>query len=276
MDRSAIQAIAELAVDAQRATVLDTDTPAVILRNNQGMQEIDSLELFQPGRSRYRGNYETRAIDAFASYVTTTHAASADVPAVFIDPEHMFATAFFNLGTLEHPGHGDHRAVLKLKPTAAYAALRQATTRALDQRSLHDFIEDWRDIIQPVYDQKPDATRLVSALAAVRDVTIETARKTNNVERDLGATRSTMESVDAKSTHTLPHGFIFSTTPYEGLGGVDFRLRLGVLTGGDKLAFALRIQQAEKVEEDIATDFHRRLQHRLVDHASLLIGTFTP
>jgi len=39
---------------------------------------------------------------------------------------------------------------------------------------------------------------------------------------------------------------------------------------------ALRIQQAEKVEEDIATDFHRRLQHRLVDHASLLIGTFTP
>lgn len=276
MDRTAVQAIAELATDAARTAVLDTDTPAVILRGANGSQEINSLEKFQPGRSRYRGRFETRAIDAFASYVNDAAAGYDTAPATFIDAQAMEAKAYFNLGDLEHPGHGDHTALLKLRPTAAFAALRAAVQQKHDQRSLHDFVEDWRDIILPVYDTKADASRLVSALAAIRDVTIETARKINSVEHDMGATQSTMESVDAKSTHTLPHGFVFTTVPYEGLHAVAFQLRLSALTSGDKLAFGLRIKQAEKVDEDIANDFHRTLLESIGTNASVLLGNFTP
>ena len=132
----------------------------------------------------------------------------------------------------------------KCKPTAAYAAMRAACSKPLGQRELHDFLEDWRDNTFALYDGATDDGKPYSAaLAAVRDITIETARSVNSVERDMGATRSAMESVDAKSKLVLPSGFLFKAVPYEGLQERTFTLRLGVNTGGDKLTLVLRMQR---------------------------------
>lgn len=279
MDRSAIESIGQLAVDAAQANRIDADTPALILRTPNNGQEVVSIEHLQPGRSRFRGAFATRQLQDFAAYVTAeTENAQRIAGSVqgFIDTEAMTAKVFFNLGNIEHAGHADHTASLKLKPTAAYAALCAAASRPLDQRTLHDFVEDWRDNITPLFDGQPDATRLANTLAAIRDITVETARKVNHVERDMGATRSAMESIDARSTLTLPSGFEFRTVPYDGLAERTFRLRLGVNTGGDKVALTLRIQQAEQVTEDIAKDFRDRLATKLGTACPLTLGTFTP
>ena len=279
MDRSAIEAIGQLAIDAAAAHKLDTDTPALILTNRDGEQEVVSIEHLQPGRSRFRGKFATQQLGAFTDYVVATvDNTTPRTPAVtFIDPDNAAANAYFNLGDHEHPGHGDNTAALRLKPTAAYAALLVATNgRNLDQRTLHDWVEDWRDNITVLYAGVPQENSVPAALAAIRDITIAQAREVNHVERDFGASKSAMESVDARSKLTLPSGFEFRAVPYEGLQERTFRLRLGVNTGGDKLTLALRIQQAEQISEDIARDFLARLHAKLGTASSVTLGTFTP
>src|SRR6185312_10514494 len=279
MDRTAIEAIGQLAIEAAAGNRLSTDTPAIILTARDGSQRVESLEHLQPGRSRLRGKFTSTALQDFAEFVVTRYEVAGDpAPAQgFIDTDKMAATVYFNLGDHEHPGHGDHLATLALKPTAAYAALAAACSRPLGQRELHDFLEDWRDNTFALYDGATDDGKPYSAaLAAVRDITVETARSVNSVERDMGATRSAMESVDAKSKLVLPSGFLFKAVPFEGLQERTFTLRLGVNTGGDKLTLVLRIQQAEAITEAIAKDFRDRLAAKLGAASSLTLGTFTP
>lgn len=279
MDSTAINRIGELAVSAEKANRLGTPTAALILGNGGGAQRVESIEQLQATRARFRGKFATAQLQDLADYVVARTKNNVRAPGQvqgFIDTADMSAKVFFNLGDDSLPGHADHTAALKLKPTAAYAALLAATARPLDQRALHDFVEDWRDLIVPLFDGAPDATRLANTLAAIRDITIETARKVNLVERDMGATRSAMETVDARSSLTLPGGFEFTASPYEGLAVRTFRLRLGVNTGGDKVALVLRIQQAEQVTEQIARDFRTRLAALLGTACPLTLGTFTP
>jgi len=279
MDSTAVDRIGRLAVEAAEANILTTDSPAIVLTARDGTQRVESLEHLQPGRSRLRGKFASTSLQDFADFVVTRREVAADLaPAQgFIDTDKMAATVYFNLGDHEHPGHGDHLATLALKPTAAYAAMRAACSKPLGQRELHDFLEDWRDNTFALYDGATDDGKPYSAaLAAVRDITIETARSVNSVERDMGATRSAMESVDAKSKLVLPSGFLFKAVPYEGLQERTFTLRLGVNTGGDKLNLVLRIQQAEAITEAIAKDFRDRLAAKLGAASSLTLGTFTP
>ncbi|WP_458068680.1 DUF2303 family protein [Rhodanobacter sp. BL-MT-08] len=280
MDKSAIDAIGQLAVEAAKANQLDTDTPVIVLKDDDDTQKVVSLEPFQHGRSRYRGSYRTLHLKPFANYVNAVKENNSPAAQAqgFIDTTLMSAKVFFNLGDAETPGHGDYTATLDLKPTAAYAALTHVTNKntILNQRQLHDFVEDWRDHITFLIDGQPSEAPLANALAAIRDISITTAREVNNVERDMGNTRSAMESVDASSKLKLPSGFTFRAHPYEGLPLRTFTLRLGVNTGGDKIALVLRIQQAEQVVEDIANDFHDELTKLLGTSSTLNLGAFTP
>jgi uncharacterized protein YfdQ (DUF2303 family) len=278
MDSSAIDRIAQLGIEAAKANRIDTVTPAIILTQQNGTQCVESLEKLQKGRSRFRGKFATSSLQDLADYAVTRHENDAGtLPAQgFIDTDAMAATIFFNLGATTAPGHADDIATLKLKPTAAYAALIAAIRQPHDQRSLHDFVEDWRDIITPLIDGQPSDKPLASTLAAIRDITVETARSINHTERDMGSSRSAMESVDAKSNLILPSGFMFKCVPYDGLQERTFSMRLGVNTGGDKLSLVLRIQQAEASTEAIAKDFRDRLAAKLGTSSSLTLGTFTP
>lgn len=281
MDQSTVKAIGDLAIDAEKANRIDAEVPAVILRTSDGGQKVESLEHLQPGRSRFRGTYRTTSLMAFAEHVLATKpkAGSGDTQ-TFIDPEKVSATAFFNLGDFEHAGHADHKAILALKATAAYSALQlvSAPTNLMNQRQLHDFLEDWRDIIVPVYGEEEDPKRFASALAAVRSITIEQARSVNLAESDFGAKRSAMESIDAKSDHVLPSRFTFKTAPYEGFSERKFYLRLGVNTGnaGEQLRLTLRVQQAEKVAEEITAEFRNLLDAQISAASALFVGTFAP
>lgn len=277
MDKTGIEAIGQVAIEAAAANRLDTDTPAVILRGANGEQAIKTIEHLLPGRSRFRGTFKTAALSAFVAHVlATTEQPTITAAPTFICPDSMAATAFYNLGDAEHAGHADFKAVLQLQATAAYSALRGIVGKTVDQNTLHTFLEDWRDFVSPVYEAGSDSKRLSSALAAVRSVTVETARKVTMNEHDFGQSRSAMESVDAKSDHTLPRGFEFIAVPYEGLPIRTFNLRLGVATANDKIGLVLRLVQSEKVVEDIATDFQRALAVGIGDASPLFVGTFTP
>lgn len=276
MDQSSINSIAELAVDAIGARRLDTHQDSILLRDGNGGEFVTSLEHLAEHRSRFRGTFRTSVIAELFSYITDwrEHCGSTEQPQAFIDPDKMTATAIFNLGDLATPGHADHRAELALKKSAAYAALT-SRPQHFNQRQLAEWLEDWRDYLTPINDAG-ESSNLVSAIAAVRDVTVDKARSEQHTVRDLGATHSAMESIDAKSAHTLPAAFEFNCVPFEGLSSRVLVLRLGVITSDDKLHFTLRTLQAEAVTEAIAMDFRDVLSRQLGISCRVRIGQFTP
>ena len=82
--------------------------------------KVHDLEQYLPCRRRARGTMSTAYVAPFAQYAISYAETGA---AVFVDAEHMAATAVLDLGTKEVAGHADHRAKLAPVKTAAYAAL---------------------------------------------------------------------------------------------------------------------------------------------------------
>ena len=260
MDASAIKEIAALAVDATRARILPQesvgDIPAALIGD-----KIVSLESLQSGRSRFRGTYATNVLSEFVAYVVSHPGGTG-----FIDADNCTARVLHNLGTKEYPGQGDWISILRLKPTAAYAAMISACKTQLDQKKVVEFIEDWALNLDT-------EGGIAAALAAIRNVTIAQKKDVTHVDKDFGASRSALEEIEARASGGLPSYFTFLTRPYAGFAARDFKLRLSVLTG-DKPAFVLRIVSAEQIEESIATEFKTILLREIDQAATLAVGTF--
>lgn len=235
--------------------------------------KLHDLEPFMPNRRRQRGIMTTRSIDNFAEY---TKKYGEDGAAVFIDTDSMKATAVLNLGTTAHPGHADHRAILEMKPTAAYQALRAITNGVgISQNSVAEFLEDWAT--QIVCRHGDEIVTTSKAIAAIRNITIEGLRKVNTTEAQLSASRSTFESVAASSTEQIPTLIEFTCFPYAGgLGPAVFNVRLAILTTNDKPSITMRIAKLEEHQERMGRELANLLKEAMGgDQIPLILGAYS-
>lgn len=270
MDSSAIELIQNTAIAAASANRLGTDTPAVILNTAGGGQEIDSLEIFGQGRTRFRGLFNTPSFEDFVGYVEQYNPCTTPV---FVDVDRMAARAFFNLGDAEDPGHGDWTANLTLKPTAAFSALCKIDGQRLKQKDLAEFLEDWNDFISADYIGGDGS--LNRAITAIRKLTIKKQGESVHGITATSASRSEMEQIEAQSDE-LPLGFTWVCEPYVGLKQRTFRLALSVVTTGEVPLIVLRWQRREAVVEEIAKEFRDTLKTTLGGQADVTVGTFSP
>lgn len=234
--------------------------------------KLHDLEKYQPQRRRFRGAFHTSSISDFIAYVKQRKGEG------YIDADKHSATVFFNLGTVDEPGHADHTAVLTLKPTAAYSAMVKIDGAKATQRDVLDWLEDWADNLRAITNTHEGGTEVpwARAIQAIREVTIKKTSEVETSQGDFRAARSAMEEEEAKSRHELPSGFLFRCEPYLGLPEREFFLRLGVLTSSDKPVLVLRIVRKEAHDEGIAKDFKELLIREVADDAALTIGTFAP
>lgn len=274
LDRDALDLIQTTAIQAAEIKSV-MDGRALVVPEGSGLISSEPHAL---GRHRFRGNYTTTALGDFTAYA---HARRAEY--VFVDADTDSATAFFNLGDRDNPGHGDDRAHLNLKQTNGYRALLNIDGRTLAQRTLAEFIEDWFDFIVPVYSHpdsdEPKRGTVTAALTAIRDITVTANAETNSVDRDLAVKGSTFASVEAKSRHQLPAGFEFTVEPYDGFESRTFRLRLSVASTPENKTplLAVRIVGLSDVQEHIAIEFEQRIRRGLADTSALVYrGKFTP
>lgn len=284
MDSSAIDIIQQTAIEAAKANQLKTHIPAIIGRSQSGPVTV-SLEHLQEHRSRYRGVFATSSIMDFAAYVKLSVTEGNPAPG-FVDLDSMVAVAYFNLGTVDKPGHADWYAKLRLKKTAPFEALCAIDGKALGQKALSDWLEDWADYLSPQYADsvaKPgeptitNGTLLARAVQAVRKVTIHAKAESTHKTGNFDNSSSAFASIEAAAEQNdLPTGFAFTCQPYAGLPERTFRLPLSLLTGGEKPALVMRWQQREDSVERIARDFKRVLTDQCGTSAYLVIGTFTP
>ncbi|MBZ9667482.1 YfdQ family protein [Pseudomonas sp. LMG 31766] len=232
-----------------------------------------NLEQFQHGRDRFRGALHTHALKAFAAYVERHIGGEDDKSASgFVDQDAMRATVIFNLGTPDDAGHGDDRATLTLKPTAAYKALTEMVGRSLSQQQLAEFLEDWAPhITASAGDQKLNT---LAAINAVRRMQIKATSELNSEVGDMSNRRSAMEEIEARSLETLPTTFVFSTKPYDPLSVADITLRLSVITGEKAPVLKLRWVGQEAQQEAFAEEFQQVLEGEIGGLLPLTIGTY--
>jgi uncharacterized protein YfdQ (DUF2303 family) len=232
-----------------------------------------NLEQFQHGRDRFRGALHTHALKAFAAYVERHIGGEDDKGASgFVDQDAMRATVIFNLGTPDDAGHGDDRATLTLKPTAAYKALTEMVGRSLSQQQLAEFLEDWAPHITACAGEQQLNT--LAAINAVRRMQIKATSELNSEVGDMSNRRSAMEEIEAKSLETLPTTFVFSTKPYDPLSWADITLRLSVITGDKAPVLKLRWVGQEAQQEAFAEEFQQVLTDEIGGLLPLTIGTY--
>lgn len=272
-----LQEGASIAQAHEAAQTTDVNQPLALPSNFK----LHDIESFLTERRRARGTMETADLASFVSYVDGARQTGAKV---FIDQTAMSAQAVLNLGTITNPGHADNRAIFEQPKTAAYRALLEiADGNGRTQRDIAEFIEDWADHIDLFDDQ--DHITMGEGLAAIRAITIETARKVEQTEGQLSASKSAFEQVQASAKTRIPTHIHFQTKPYELLDERLFGCRLGILTGGDKIGLNLRIRQAEKHAEEMATELAGKVREgfRSVIPANqtvetdidILLGTYT-
>lgn len=281
MDHAALELLFQTAIgdyNGKQARLEGTDTIALPANFS-----IIDLEKFKANRKRFRGSLQTNSLADFIAYVirnadTITEAAK-DVGGTalqahgFIDAKKLSATALFNLGTIDKPGHGDWFATLSMEKTAAFAALTGADGKVFDQQTLIDFVEDWSPFIG-FRTQTGEAMPTAIAITALRKINIKTTSNTETTQENFSGAVSSLDKVEASSQVGLPEGFSFTTEPYLGLPSRTFQVRLGIRTDSEKPKLTLRIQQREAEEEAIAQDFKQVLQAGLEEKAVLTIGTF--
>ncbi|WP_044872000.1 DUF2303 family protein [Pseudomonas sp. LFM046] len=267
LNKDALQLILDQALAAS-GKELGTDTPVALVPQST---QVVNLEEYMPGRSRFRGALSTASLEDFCGYVLQREVAGTQG---YVDQDAMSCKVFFNLGDLDHPGHADDTANLKLKPTAAYKTLLAIAGSTLTQKDLAEWMEDWAQFLTATDGEA--SMGLVQAIAAVRNITIKAASERTHQEGNFNASRSAMDRIEAESQDKLPDALHFALVPYEGLGQRTFTLRLSILTGGDKPALKARWAGEEIQREEIAQEFKRVLSDKLGESATLYLGSFNP
>jgi len=268
LTKEAIQLITDTALEAS-GNALATQTPTIVLP--EGCQVV-TLEKWQAGRSRFRGIYSTHSLADFSTYVSDRAVANAKG---FIDQDEMTCTLLFNLGTDALPGHADDRAVLRLKASAGYKAAQAIGGRAMSQKDLSDWIEDWNQFLSAA-DENGQSMTIAKAIAAVRTITIKAASESDHTVGETSASRSTLDQIEARSKETLPATLLFNVIPYEGLTEQQIMLRVSVITSGAQPVLKLRWVGEEVQREDIAQEFKTVLQRNIGEAATLSLGAFDP
>ena len=235
---------------------------------------LTNLEPYQFLRDRFRGNLNTHSLKAFATYVERHIGGEGNIGAAgFVDQDAMRATVIFNLGNSGYAGHGDDRATLTLKPTAAYKALLEVVGRSMSQQQLAEFLEDWAPHITA--SAGDEHLHIVAAINAVRRMQIKATSELNSEVGDLSNRRSAMEDIEARSLETLPTAFAFITKPYDPLSVAGVTLRLSVITGEKAPVLKLRWVGQEAQQEAFAEEFQQVLESEVGGLLPLTIGTYT-
>lgn len=279
MEHKALELIQKTAIVANGQVLPENLRTVVTVLPDGGLAD---LEQYQPGRRRFRGIFSTKSLTDFAAYARAVAPEGAGAQGfVEAGSTSLQAVVFFNLGSAQEPGHGDWRAVLTPQSLAAYEALLAINGRAQNQRGVQSFIEDWAHAVAGV-SIEDDGSRHVwpqsRLLAAVRNLTIKRAARTDSAEGSYAASASVLESVEASSESGLPDLLTFTTPPYLDLPQRTFDLRLSVTSGApdEKPQLTLRIIGLEAHKEAIAQDFKKALREALGEGFPLVLGTFKP
>jgi len=274
MENTEAKAIATLGNPAT-----DLTRGGLIALNND--YTVNDLEEFQNGRNRARGLLKTPSFEDFKSYVLSVEpqcnedgAITLTGAPVFVDHKNVSATAILNFMEKGFSqGHCDHTALLQLEPTVVWSKLNALKDRKLSQRDFAVFLEDWVSVLE-ITDADGNVIGGAQALAAVRNMKIDSTVSSDHSVGNLSESRSRFEQVEARSKEDFtPAYFKIRNSAYFGLDERLIVLRLIVNTNEDKPTFSIQIVKEELLLDEIIQDFKAKVIELLPENP-VRIGTF--
>jgi len=257
MDNTAVDAIASLATTQALNPIL-ANANAVILPDKHA---IKSLELLQQKPDRFRGTYKTNLIGEYLCYLEEFSTADTFI---FIDQNEMAANAILDMSNDGIPLWGEHKAMVSLKKTPAYAAVLQFCNTTLDQQAFIDFAEDWQDHVQFYYSTPTlsDAVPFANTLKTLRKLTVKSTSTADQTTNNFAASRSAMEAIEIQDStgQEPPTGFLFMANPYEGFDQVFFNCQLRAISTDKDVKLKYRIRKLETLQETIAQEFRAKIK----------------
>ena len=277
ISRDTIDKLGELQAAATRISWPEVETgelPAVAFP--AGIT-VHSLEAYAPTRRQFRGTFTTRSVQSFVDYVTPF----ANHQACFIDSEATKASLWLDIGDYAEPGHCFHLAHLQLVKTALYTDILKSVDRAMTQREMAEWLDDWRACIaNAITDQLPqdlsgEDYSVAKAIQAVRSIKIAANGQTTVTVGAMNEERSAFAQVSASSIHHMPNTFVMRCKPFEELTERDILLDVSVITG-DTPKLKLRIRSFGTLQEEIAEEFASLLRAKLPEGIVPILGSFKP
>ena len=266
MDKQDIQTLLGLAGSVLERD-LETYIPTAIISNETALA---SLEKYGAAPLFYRAQLMTKFIEQFLKYTRDQGSSH-----VFINDQELGAVAFFDLGTPTEPKWGRHRAFLALEKEPAYIALLSKADSRMDQQTLIDFIEDWMDNIQ-FFNAAGEVIDVHDAIKNIRRLKIKVNGESNSDHGNYAQSRSTLEEVELQAGEQPPPAyFIFSCTPYPGLGSRDFLCSLRANASKDAFTLMYRITRQSAIEHEIVQEFCQTISAGLTEEHKVTIGKFT-
>lgn len=267
MNQEIITAIAALILAAKQNA---ENVGAVIVPEGYKLQP---LEQFDAVPQHYRAAFSTSVLPEFVAYCKQ-HTGESQTTNVFINLDHMKASAIFDMGTPDNPQWGKHKANLTLTKNPAYSKLLEEQHRTMSQQQFLDFVEDWQGEIS-FFDENSEQLDSKKAKNALRKLKSEHTAVFEQQTEQYSASRSALESIEIKSGDTkLPAFFKFSCEPYEDFPCIDFTCQLRITSNDKKeLLFRYRIMQLDSVKQIIADLMRDKLKSGLEQvNANIFIG----
>lgn len=260
----------------QVAAIIEHCSPVVDLSRgdlhavHQSFKVLD-VEIYQYGRNRTRGTFETPIFEDFKDYINGEK--TTDIP-VFVSRDDVKAVAIINFSeTGFEQGHCDHIATLQLDPTVAWKKLNRLKDTKLDQKNFATFLEDWASVLNAV-DADDNEISIKEAIVAVRNMKVDVTSSTEAEVENTREVRSAYGEIAAKAKKgQLPAKFKITDTAYVGLDDKEIELRLIVNGGSGEPVFAIQIVKEEILINEIIKEFKQKVID-LLPEQQVLIGTF--
>ena len=212
--------------------------------------DLHNLEKYMPHRNQLRGTMRTNHINEFVKYHEEHLSEGTQC---FIQPDDMTAKTIFDIGTLTHPGHCVHQAVIALKATAPFSALLSVNDKRQGQKELAEWIEDYAENLQ-IFTSSGEVIESAVASAAIRNMKFEVKTGRESTVDDFSQHQSEYESMAVKTMEEFPMPAVFKFTcvPYLGLPERKFEMRMSTI-GNEVLI--LRIKKIEQHTEEMGEEF---------------------
>lgn len=244
-----IAELAETAAAREPINVVDDQVIGFVLNDGQRLEQIDT-EQYQYQPNRKTGRVQLTDADSLVAYVTrhvdnhaTTVWADVDkgtISAVLDDHEQQSG----DRNGSGHPGWGQHRATLTLKPTADWLHWTKYDGHLVDQASFAEHIEDGVDAIRD-----PDAATM---LEVAQTFQAKTGASVNSTQRlgghiELAYEQQTTAKAGISGRLDVPEILTLGLAPFEGTELYEVKARIRFRLRDGQLAIGYRLIRPDKV-----------------------------
>jgi uncharacterized protein YfdQ (DUF2303 family) len=245
MDQSAVQAIIDVAQEADKGEVLEAGNVYAFRTRDGRVETVDLTgDRYHDSPRRKTGTTVVRDAPSFLAYWRKHSDSDSDI---YADRDARKVTAVIDANGVDQPRFGVHRLVLQLKHTDSFDAWSARSGKLMNQTAFAEFLEDHRADIQSP--PAADLLELAQTFQATTKVTFRSGTALKSGQRQLQYVEETNASAGSKGQITIPDEFQLALRIFEGAevaDAVTARLRYRIDSDG-KLGLLFILDQLSDV-----------------------------